>query len=179
VPDQVVPDDGRQLDFWGGAAETAERVARALARVQGMLGPEAVVTGVPSGGRGPSEQVTLVPWGAPSADGGSAPWPGRVPPPSPATVFAEPVVADVVDARGSPVGVTGRCALSAPPARVSMAGEPWADVVAWAGPWPVDERWWDRSAHRRRARFQVVTADGSAWLLALEAGRWWADAAYD
>ena len=180
VPDQVVPGDGRQLDFWGGAAEATGRAARALARVQGMLGPEAVVTAVRSGGRGPAEQVTLVPWGEPVAVGDrSAPWPGQVPPPSPATVFAEPVAALVVDAHGSPVGVTGRCAVTAPPARVSVAGEPWEEVVAWAGPWPVDERWWDPSARRRRARFQVATAGGSAWLLALEAGSWWADAVYD
>ena len=180
VPDQVVPGHGRQLGFWGGAAETTDRAARALARVQGMLGPEAVVTAVRSGGRGPAEQVTLVPWGDPLVPGdGSVPWPGRVPPPSPATVFAEPVEAQVVDAHGSSVGVTGRCAVTALPARVSVAGAPWAEVAAWAGPWPVDERWWDASAHRRRARFQVVTTDGSAWLLALEAGSWWADASYD
>ena len=195
VPDQVVPADGRQLDFWGGAADMEQRVARALARVQGMLGPEAVVTAVPSGGRGPGEQVTLVPWDAPRAHleyiarsdtrlctrehGPVAPWPGRVPPPSPATVFAAPLAAEVVDAHGAPVGVSGRCAVTAAPARVSVAGAAWAEVVSWAGPWPVDERWWDASAHRRRARFQVVVAGGSAWLLALEAGRWWADAAYD
>ena len=195
VPDQVVPADGRQLGFWGAGAEAAARAGRALSRVQGMLGPEAVVTAVPAGGRGPVEQVTLVPWGEPVGEPGglpvgepgglpvpasvTAPWPGRVPPPLPATVFAEPLAAEVVDAGGSPVGVTGRCALAATPARVSVAGSRWAEVVAWAGPWPVDERWWDSATRRRRARFQVVTDDGSAWLLALEAGRWWADATYD
>jgi protein ImuB len=35
-------------------------------------------------------------------------------------------------------------------------GGPWAPVRAWAGPWCVDERWWDPIAHRRRARLQVV-----------------------
>ena len=62
---------------------------------------------------------------------------------------------------------------------MSVAGERWAPVVAWAGPWPVDERWWDPPAHRRRARAQVVTADGTARLLALEGGRWWVEATYD
>ncbi|MDP8976438.1 MAG: DNA polymerase Y family protein [Actinomycetota bacterium] len=202
VPDQLVPGDGRQLDFWGGAAEVAARAARALARVQGVLGPGAVVTAVRSGGRGPAEQVTLVPWGEPPPSSSAVlgapasgfrrqthrelgreqeavPWPGRVPSPSPATVFMEPVAAQVLDASGVTVGVSGRGVVTAPPARVSVAGGAWDEVVAWAGPWPVDERWWDAPAHRRRARFQVVTADGSAWLLGLEAGRWWADAAYD
>ena len=53
------------------------------------------------------------------------------------------------------------------------------EVVAWAGPWLADERWWDPPAHRRRARFQVVTADGRAHLLAIEGGCWWAEATYD
>src|SRR5207247_687602 len=42
VPDEVVPDDGRQLGFWGGAREADERAARAVARLQGLLGPDAV-----------------------------------------------------------------------------------------------------------------------------------------
>ena len=180
VPDQVMPDDGRQLGFWGGAAEATERASRALARVQAMLGPAAVTTAVPSGGRSPLEQMTLVPWGdVREASRPPAPWPGRLPSPSPATVFAEPLVAEVVGADGALVGVSGRCAVTAAPERVSVAGGRWAEVVAWTGPWPVDERWWDRPAHRRRARFQVVVVDGSAWLLVLEGGRWWAEASYD
>ena len=180
VPDEVVPDDGRQLGFWGGTAEAAERATRALARVQGMLGPEAVVTAVPSGGRHPAERVTLVPWGdvREAARPAAPPWPGRVPSPSPATVFAAPLAAEVVGPAGEPVAVTGRGSVTTTPARVSVDGGRWAHVDGWAGPWPVDERWWDAAGHRRRARFQVVAGDG-AWLLALEGGRWWAEASYD
>jgi protein ImuB len=54
-----------------------------------------------------------------------------------------------------------------------------ATVAAWAGPWPCDERWWDLSAHRRRARLQVTTTGGVAYLLAVEAGRWTVEATYD
>jgi protein ImuB len=52
-------------------------------------------------------------------------------------------------------------------------------IVAWAGPWPVDERWWDAAGHRRLARFQVVTDDGVARLLTVEGGRWWLAGTYD
>ena len=52
-------------------------------------------------------------------------------------------------------------------------------VVAWAGPWPLDERWWRPSARRRQARFQLVLNDGSAHLCVLEAGRWQREATYD
>ena len=63
VPDEVVPATGRQLGFWGGDPAAGDHAARALARVQGMLGPESVVTAVPVGGRTPSERVCWVPWG--------------------------------------------------------------------------------------------------------------------
>jgi protein ImuB len=52
-------------------------------------------------------------------------------------------------------------------------------VVGWAGPWLLDERWWDPPVRRRRARFQVVTADGRAHLLVVEDGQWWLEATYD
>jgi protein ImuB len=52
-------------------------------------------------------------------------------------------------------------------------------VASWAGPWPCDERWWDPETHRRRARLQVTTADGTAYLLVVEAGRWSVEATYD
>jgi len=45
-------------------------------------------------------------------------------------------------------------------------------VVAWAGPWPLIERWWDERRRRRLARLQVVLEDGSAHLLAVEHQRW-------
>jgi protein ImuB len=185
LPDEVVPDQGRQLGFWGGEAGVDERTARALARVQGLLGPEAVVTAVLGGGRSPREQAQLVPWGdpRPAARGQpettAPPWPGRLPPPAPAIVNDRSVVAELVDGDGCAVEVTGRGLLSADPARLSVAGGPWVEVTAWAGPWPADERWWDPAAHRRRARLQVVLADGSAHLLALEAGCWGIEATYD
>ena len=52
-------------------------------------------------------------------------------------------------------------------------------VVAWAGPWPLDERWWRPSARRRQARFQLVLDDCSTHLCVLESGRWQREATYD
>jgi protein ImuB len=187
VPDQVVADDGRQLGFWGGAAAADERAARGVARLQGLLGPDAVTVPERRGGRGPGEQLALVPahtvaLGAahprPLAEV-EAPWPGRLPAPSPALVHVGPVPAELVDAGGAVVGVTGRGLVTAEPARVAVGGGRAEAVTAWAGPWPADERWWDPDAHRRRARIQVVVADGRAHLLCLEAGRWAVEATYD
>lgn len=182
-PDEVRPDHGRQQGFWGGATAADERAAGALARVQRIVGLDGVATAVLTGGRAPAEQVRLVPWGDARGTGDgrdeSGSWPGAVPPPAPATVFDPPLAAVVVDGGGGPVAVTGRVTCTDAPARLSIDGGGWSDVRWWAGPWPVDERWWDPPVHRRRARFQVVTVTGTAHLLAVEGGCWWLEATYD
>jgi protein ImuB len=115
---------------------------------------------------------------APISDDAARPWPGHVPVPSPAIVHAAPVVADVCDATGDVVGVSGRGAVTAVPATVAIGDRAPVAVEAWCGPWPVDERWWDTEAHSRRARIQIVTVTGEAHLLALDGGRWWVEATY-
>ena len=152
-----------------------------MTRVQGLIGPDAVLLGLPSGGRGPAERVRLVPWGDERVPDRPAepPWPGRVPAPSPATVYPDPLPAVVHDSTGAPVAVSGRLAVSAPPARVAIAGGAPVEVIGWAGPWPVDERWWAPAEAHRSARFQLVLADGRAVLAALSRGRWTVTALYD
>jgi protein ImuB len=187
VPDEVVPATGRQLGFWGGAAGADDRVVRAVARLEGMLGLEAVTVPEWRGGRGPGERVALVPAGAvdlgergeSAVRGPGEPWPGHIPDPSPAAIHVEPLPAELQDADGELVCVSGRGTVSATPVRMAVAGGPWSPVVAWAGPWPADERWWDPAMARRRARFQASTDDGRAHLLALEGNRWWVEATYD
>ena len=180
----LVPDDGRQLDLEGGLAETSRQVERGLARVQGLLGHEAVLIAERTGGRGPGEQVRLVPWGEDEAARGNRdvpPWPGRLPPPSPALVHPVAAPVEVLGPDGSAVGVTGRGRCTAVPSFLSpaKAGSSPVGVVGWAGPWPADERWWDPEAARRRARLQVLLDDGTAHLLILEQGQWRLEATYD
>jgi protein ImuB len=279
VPDEVVPDRGRQLGFWGEETETEQRAARALVRIQGLLGPEAVRTARLRGGRDPADRVALTPAtdpppsdpsvpgnsgsgfpslgssvsdfpasssrvsdpaafllprtaghrrpaipapgapdrraagalghgssGARSHDSpgtsnprppgargrgpvgtpgagpgdlrGAVPWPGQVPAPAPAIVYARPLPAEVVDATGATVAVDGRGLLGPLPSRVRIQGRAWSPITGWAGPWLVDERWWDPAAHRRLVRLQATTDQG-AYLLRLTGGRWWVEATYD
>jgi protein ImuB len=181
VPDGVLADGGLQLGLWGDAGEERERAHRAMTRVQGLLGPDAVLVGVPSGGRSPAEAVRLVPWGDERVPDRPVepPWPGRIPAPAPATVYPEPVPAEVCAADGAQVRVSGRLVVSAPPARLSVGGAGPVEVVRWAGPWPVDERWWVPAESHRAARFQLVLADGRAVLAALSGGCWTVEALYD
>lgn len=174
------PPPPTQPGFFGGTSEADVRAARSFVKVQERLGVEAVLLGRLRGGRDPAGQSVLVPWGSPDTDagtGGGAPWPGRLPPPAPTDVLREPLRAELADAEGNAMVVTGRGLLTAPLARLSVCGGPWEQVVGWAGPWPVTERWW--SARRRTARLQVVTADGVARLLRTERGQWWVEALYD
>lgn len=188
APDEVVPAGGRQLGFWGSDAATADRASRAVARVQGLLGTGSVAVPEWRGSRHPATQVALVEAEAidltverPGAQRARVvgTWPGRLPTPAPARTHPTPTAADVVDVAGQPVEVSGRGALSAAPVRLSVAGGPWTEVLDWAGPWPLEERWWDSAQARRRARLQLVTADGQARLVVLEHGRWHVDATYD
>jgi protein ImuB len=180
-PVEVVEGHTLQLDLWRGAgrAEADERAGRAMVHVQGLLGPEAVVTPVLGGGRDPVEEVRLVPWGderSPRRDP-DAPWPGRLPAPSPATVLAKPLPAKVFDEKGTLVDIGGRHELTGRPCQVSVDGGQPRRVRAWAGPWSTDARWWTNPC--RRARLQVLLEEETALLLVLSEERWTVEGIYD
>ncbi|WP_228479279.1 DNA polymerase Y family protein [Microbacterium atlanticum] len=173
--------------LFGGGPE--ERVHHALSRVQAMLGHRGVVTPAIGGGRWLAERQVLVPWGdrderdRKARGGGLAaqrarPWPGSLPEPLPSTVFADPVPVDVRALGGELVDVDERGNVAAVPAFFIESGRR-RPIEAWAGPWPVVERGWDAARSRRAYRFQVVDADGGAWLLVCDGDAWTAEATYD
>ena len=190
IPEEVIEGQALQRGLWGESGEDDERAGRALVRVQGMLGPEAVFTGVLGGGRDPTDRVCLVPWGddlTPARDP-DLPWPGRLPAPSPSWVPHRPLAAEVRDDAGRVVGVSGRGRLTGVPYRIAVDGNPPRRVLTWAGPWPVEERWWEPGGGRRCARLQAVldtelddgrTAQPLAVLLTCEVGRWRVEGIYE
>jgi protein ImuB len=193
VPEEVVLAGRSQLGLWGGDRAAAERADRALVRLQAHLGPEAVTIPVLRGGRTPDERVAWVPFAEDPGNGKpqsgrisvpsseEEPWPGAIPPPAPAVVFRPPRPAELLDAGGRPVTVSGRGQASAEPGRLhSPALSDGGGVVeGWAGPWLHDLRWWDPSSRRRRAFWQVKVAGGVAALVAVEGGRASLEAIYD
>ena len=186
VPEEVVVAGRSQLGLWGGDRAAAERAGRALVRLQSLLGPEAVTTPVLQGGRTPDEQIAWVPWGEdpPVPSDQCRPpepaWAGAVPPPAPAIVYRPARRAELLDAAGRPVTVSGRGEASAAPDRLTSPALPrgGGPVEGWAGPWLQDLRWWDPSARRRRALWQIVTA-GTACLVSVEGGEAHLEAVYD
>jgi protein ImuB len=178
VPDQLVPDTGRQQAIWGDS-DITERIERAAERIQAMLGHHAVTRPYLVGGRGPGEQVVRVPVGdLPPQDLPDGPWPGAIPDPQPATVLPQPAPARVTDEYGTDIRLSIRCRTDRPPALLTPSGGPPARVLSWTGPWPARERWWDPAHTRRRARFQLVTTTGT-YLVAFENGHWHTEAVYD
>jgi protein ImuB len=180
VPEVVEPAAAHGEALWGSASD--DLVERGVARVQGMVGFDAVRRPVLQGGRSPAARQSLVPWGerAVNLRPVDRPWPGRVPGPAPVRVFTTPPVAEVVDDAGREVRVTDRGVVTGEPRRFRLGDGvlPWQPVTAWAGPWPTDEGWWSGGAGPS-ARFQVVGADGRAWLLLRGPEGWSLEAGYD
>lgn len=186
LPDTVEPAGDHADGLWGGGGD--DQVVRGVARVQAMVGYDAVRMPVLQGGRGAADRQALVPWGERTVGlrPVDRPWPGRIPGPAPARVFAEGVEAEVEDESGRVVQVSDRGQVTGEPWRFrvgppSRATSRWQPVATWAGPWPVDESWWlGREAGGRAARFQLVGVDGRAWLVKWrESGAWEVEAAYD
>lgn len=180
APDSVDATTNHEPGLWGG--EPDDRVHHALSRVQSMLGHESVVTAQRAGGRTLAERRILVPWGDRAVHQRplDRPWPGALPQPAPATVFPSRHAVTVIDGRGDIVLVDDRLRVTgAPAAFAPAAGGATRPIRSWAGPWPLDERWWDATQRRRLHRLQVVDEAGIAWLLVLDGGSWWAEARYD
>jgi protein ImuB len=180
TPDQLVVDTGVQQTLWG-REEVPDRVGRAAERVQALLGPGGVLRLYEVGGRGPGGRIERVAWGdLPRRDATrdpAAPWPGAVPAPLPPLLPDDPYPAELCDAAGAPVAVSGRARLSGAPAVLAVGGRR-LRVTGWAGPWPYDERRWNPAAARRLARLQCATEDGRAWLLLVEGGAWRVEGVY-
>ena len=191
-----------QFGLWGSEGEGDQRAGWALARVQGLLGPESVLVPALSGGRNPTQRISLIPWGQERSvpRDPAAPWPGSIPAPSPSRIARTPAV--LLDHHGRDVGVTERGVLSGRPHWFRVDRGKRVRVVGWGGPWPVDERWWDTGPPagdpsrpgravrlgipsaatgqpRPTARIQLEILDAAPLLLAFTGDGWSVEGVYD
>jgi len=167
-----------QQGFFGQRGAGDDRADAAAHRVRRRLGADAIVVANLRGGRGPEDRATLVPWGSPQVSVRDlAPWPGQLGAPSPATTLAHPVPLQLRDGANRPVVMSARGSLSAEPTAVIFSSPLRREIIWYAGPWPLVERWWSR--HRRRAHVQMVLASGEALLVVAESSRWWLVGIYD
>jgi protein ImuB len=85
----------------------------------------------------------------------------------------------VVDKNKNLLRVSARHELSAEPEQLIINQQNYK-VVSWAGPWPIEEKWWDAARSRRLVRLQVVIEKPTqqdaqqvqALLVTLEHGEW-------
>jgi len=185
-PDDISVAAGRQLGFWGEQTGLAERAARSIARVQGIVGVGVVQVPEVRGGRSPGDQVvtiaaesvdlveraTSVNAGgsgepdpgagvhAQNVEGAAQAWVGGLPAPAPTKVHQPPVAVEVLDAHRQPVRVGARGLIAATPAWIVAAAQTPIAIVGWSGPWLLDEYWWRAERRRREARMQLELADG-------------------
>lgn len=156
--------EGRQLALFEDVAARVE-AERAVSRAQAILGPDAVLAARPQGGRDPQDRVQWSRWGE-EATGQerdlAAPWPGRLPEPSPTLIPPEPKRIDVEWDGGMPVRV--------------RLGSRWEPVISWAGPWRRVGRWWrDEPATEI---YQIVTSP-AAMLCRVTNGQTYLEGVYD
>ena len=140
-------DEGRQLGLFEDVAARVE-AERALARTQAIVGPDAVLHARRQGGRDPADQVQWLRWGDEATEPErsiDAPWPGRIPDPTPSLVPPEPRRVDVEWDEGVP-------------SRVRL-GSRWEPVVSWAGPWRRMGKWWNEE--EPSDLYQIVTSAGA------------------
>ena len=194
IADEVRTDTARQLRLWGGSTQTDETATQAIGRLSELLGSSAVQVAKWQGGRYLLDSYELVSAthtqtidSASNSDQvATQKWRGALPNPSPSVVYAEPIQVQINDQFGKLLSVNARHELSASPV-VVIIGSTHYKVNSWAGPWPVEERWWDLARSRRLVRLQLVcekiTADDVSQILAmlaiLEHGEWTVSAIYN
>lgn len=179
--------------LWGGQQENLERAARSVAMA--TAGGARVAVPRWEGGRDVASTWSLVDSAlvdiadaetaerrVREGDGAPRTWTGAIPVPAPAAIAPVPPQVRLVDAAGDDVLVTGRHEFTSSPAVLEVGGVR-SEVVRVAGPWPVEERWWDPRRRRRQARAQVLvrnpTSGVGVLLLVVESGTWSLVGRYD
>lgn len=186
IADEVRTDTARQLKLWGGVTQIDETATRAIGRLTELLGSTAVQLVKWQGGRDLQDNFQLVSashfqsrHNELNASVVKPKWRGSLPTPSPSVVYSEPLLVQVVDKDKNLLRVSARHELSAEPAQIIISRQNYK-IISWAGPWPIEEKWWDTARSRRLVRLQVVIekflSDDSrqvqALLVALEHGEW-------
>lgn len=181
-PTEVASAASEAIGLWGERPE--DRVRQALAGLQKTLGPSGVLSATVAGGRLLEERRVLRPWGDALPTRRERrldqPWPGALPGPAPATVFTDRRPVDVLTSGRQPVGVGARGEIHGLPAWLRLHTESRSErrITAWAGPWPVHQRWWHASG-ARVDRLQLVDEHDQAWLVLTDDRGWRAEALYD
>ena len=187
------PAHSEQLTLWGDHSGTDTDAVRLAGKIASTHGPDAVTIAQWRGGRDATQMFAFVPaldldladaeitWRMQHPSKHEGPWSGVLPSPLPTLVREPAEVVALCDEREQSVGVTRRSELTAIPHRLIRADGTSFSVLTWAGPWPIEERWWMPEESRRVVQMQLVVTPHSshelqvpetALLLVMSAGAW-------
>jgi|GEM_PF-4859752 len=185
---QVISSHRRQISLFGADPSLDEDALRAIARVKSLVGDSSVVELKILGGRMPGESVEFLEYSRNLEDLTSTGfknslfepmdesdlscalyWPGAIVGKTPMCEFNPPERARLLDSSNNPVKVHATGLASASPKYVeSNALRPSRqEIKDFAGPWPLEDRWWDEKNRRRVCRFQIVCESG-AYLVSMK-----------
>ncbi|MCF2706190.1 DNA polymerase Y family protein [Arcanobacterium haemolyticum] len=164
--------------LWGGKSAHDEQVLRTASRLQSILGEDEVASVEKVGGRTPWDAFQLRMWGEDkSVTRAEFPWPGAIPAPAPTLIHDHSIAIDVYDASSHAMTVNGdgelACIRQCPtpePRFLTREGKAY-EIVNYAGPWIIEEQWWDPNKHTRRAYVQFL-CDHEGILAYRESGTW-------
>lgn len=182
---QVMSSNRRQVSLFGVDPSLDEDALRAIARVKSLVGDSSVVELKIVGGRMPGESVEFLEYSKNLDDLTSEGfkdslfesldesdlscnlyWPGAVVGKSPMCNFDPPEKAKLLDASNNPIKVHATGLASGDPKYIEskVLKPPRQEIKDFAGPWPLEDRWWDEKKRRRMCRFQI-TCDSGAYLV--------------
>lgn len=176
--------------LWGSAPRS-EKVDQTVARVQTMVGEDAVVQPKIQGGPDPRNRVLFRPWG--STEEGETlmgEWAGSVREP-PSILFDTPPRAKLIgqgeQATWGPIGIGRRGQLQGVPRRlVVLEDRPELpsggySLTDFTGLWPVKGIWWSQDPAERVSRcyLRVQREDGADFLLVQREQSWYVEGLYE
>lgn len=223
-PITCIPADHVDMPLWGGPDEGIRSARAAASRAQSLLGMQAVLRPIHTGGRTLSSSVITVAYGEEDPKEittmKTRQWVGSLPAPLPSNLletrrpaahrtktrpqgnpFSKRSLADklankkdlernpspghpaaaiaLCDKDGNLIHVTGRGMLSATPHYLRW-GRTLHRITGWAGPWPVDEQWWQEGKRYARVQISAENPNGtqSGYLLVTQGTQWRIEATY-
>jgi protein ImuB len=174
---------GYEESLWGNAHREAA-LHHTVSSLQGKLGHQNVSRVITHPGHDITGRQERLPWGdhKPPDDGDRvAHWAGQLPAPHPATVFSSPLPVGVLADSGEPVSTLPVGAGLTSPPHWLISGDSKRRITAWAGPWPVMEKWWESRQVHCLHRVQLLDEAGIGWLVKTSDGQtgWVVEARYD
>lgn len=157
--------------LWGTDSAGQAKAMRVSERIRALVGEYGVHVPLRSGGRTVCEQYKLIPLGH-SAVEDCRPWPGRIPEPHPSRVHEKALPCELFDSAGHVlrVNANGGFFCEALCDDVFPDQTSTEEITQYAGPWIIEQEWWNRGGIRR-AYAQIVT-ETAGRLVFCERGTW-------